>query len=49
MLQETPPGPDLGVVGGAGVVWEEVVPELTVKDRGDSSLVGRLGLRMGAL
>ena len=33
------PGPDLGVVGGAGVVWDEDVPELEM-DLWESSLLG---------
>ena len=38
------PGPDLGVVGGAGVVTDEDVPLVFEMDLWDSSLLGRDGL-----
>ena len=38
------PGPDLGVVGGAGVVTDEDVPLVFEMDLWDSSLLGSDGL-----
>ena len=43
------PGPDLGVVGGAGVVWDEDVPLDMSMDLGDSGRLGLFGFRIGLL
>ena len=43
------PGPDLGVVGGAGVVTEDDEPPPMSMDLGDSGRLGLLGFRIGLL
>ena len=43
------PGPDLGVVGGAGVVRDEEEPPPMSRDLGDSGRLGLLGFRIGLL